>query len=91
MDAVKLAQRLLEAIAETTVAHNERLLGVTASLGVGTLDDGDVADAATPLERADQALYAAKNSGRNQLQVWRKPISDKAFDWISVVPRVFPG
>jgi len=89
--AEKLAQRLLEAIANTTVAYNQELFGAIASLGVGTLRHDEVVDAATLLERADQALCAAKNSGRNQLGVWRKYISDNAFDGLSVVPPVSPG
>ena len=71
--AVRLAQRLLKAIEETTVVYNGEPLGVTASLGAGTLGVDEEADVATLLERADQALYAAKNSGRNQLRVWQEP------------------
>lgn len=89
--AARLAQRLLEAIEETTVAHNEKLLGVTASLGVGTLGDDEAADAATLLERADQALYAAKNSGRNQLRIWQKSVGGYDFDGASRVTAVSPG
>jgi len=89
--AEKLGQRLRETIAETTVAHNQDLLGVTASLGVGTLMDDEVADAATLLERADQALYAAKNSGRNQLRVWRKPVNDNTPEVYSAAAPVSAG
>lgn len=81
--AVNLAQRLLESIAGTTVAHKQKLLGVTASIGVGTLGEDEVVEAATLLERADQALYSAKNSGRNQLRVWHKSISDNSSDEFS--------
>lgn len=86
--AVNLAQRLLESIAETTVAHKQKLLGVTASIGVGTLGDDEVGEAATLLERADQALYSAKNSGRNQLRVWQKHINDNSPDGFSGVSPV---
>jgi len=89
--AVKMAQRLLHAIEEATVAHNQKLLRVTASLGVGTLGKDEVADASSLLERADQALYAAKNSGRNQLSVWHKPVIDNSFDVFPGVSPVPPG
>jgi len=36
---------------------------LTVSIGVGSIRDGDVADA---LQRADEALYDAKHSGRNR-------------------------
>ncbi|OEU47989.1 MAG: hypothetical protein BA871_07455 [Desulfuromonadales bacterium C00003096] len=89
--AEKLAQRLLEAIAETTVAHNQELLGITASLGVGALRNDETTDVATLIERADQALYAAKNSGRNQLRVWRKPVNDNTPEVNSAAPPVSAG
>ncbi|RRN80236.1 GGDEF domain-containing protein [Pseudoxanthomonas sp. SGD-10] len=43
-------------------------LSLTASIGVATLRDGD-ADAAALLRRADQAMYAAKRGGRDQVQL----------------------
>jgi diguanylate cyclase (GGDEF)-like protein/PAS domain S-box-containing protein len=44
-------------------------LRVTASFGIATLDQ-DVADFASFIDRADQALYLAKNTGRNRVSVW---------------------
>ena len=44
-------------------------LRVTASFGIATLDQ-DVADFASFIDRADQALYIAKNTGRNRVSVW---------------------
>ena len=43
----------------------ERELAVTVSIGVETFKPGD--DVKSLLKRADQALYAAKNSGRNRV------------------------
>jgi PleD family two-component response regulator len=30
------------------------------------------------IERADQAMYAAKRAGRNQLRVWREGMEERA-------------
>ncbi len=78
--AFLLAQRLREAIERTTVRDGAELLGITVSLGIATLNDGEIVDVATLLKRADQALYAAKNSGRNQLRVWQQALGDTGFD-----------
>ena len=42
-------------------------LSVTASVGVSEWQDGEQAN--TLFHRADQALYSAKQSGRNQVKV----------------------
>jgi GGDEF domain-containing protein len=43
-------------------------LTVTASIGVSLLQEGESLD--TALQRADQALYRAKDSGRNRVETW---------------------
>ncbi len=65
--ALHLAQRLRRAIEEIDTGL---LLGttepVTASIGVATVAAG-TGDAGSLLRRADQALYRAKNGGRNRV------------------------
>lgn len=59
------AERLREAI-EKQVVHNLTLNApLTASLGIASYIKGETSR--TLLERADQALYAAKNNGRNRV------------------------
>jgi diguanylate cyclase (GGDEF)-like protein len=62
--AATTAERIRRAVAAERVAVNEESIGVTLSIGVATArqTDRDVQDV---IERADLALYAAKNSGRN--------------------------
>ena len=45
---------------------------LTVSLGVASYPE-DVAHAPELVGRADQALYRAKNLGRNQVQAWHAP------------------
>jgi diguanylate cyclase (GGDEF)-like protein/PAS domain S-box-containing protein len=42
---------------------------ITASFGI-TAIEGEVADFAQFIDRADQALYISKNNGRNRVSVW---------------------
>jgi diguanylate cyclase (GGDEF)-like protein/PAS domain S-box-containing protein len=59
-------------------------LRVTASFGITTIDQ-EVADFAHFIDRADQALYNSKNTGRNRVSLWdsetggSKPVSPATF------------
>ncbi len=61
-----LGERLRSKIETTTILSDAYKLSVTASIGVSELGVGDK-NFATLLNRADEALYAAKNAGRNQV------------------------
>jgi two-component system cell cycle response regulator len=66
--ATMIAERLRRAVAGESfpVQQGMKLLNVTLSIGLATLNDaGD--DAAAILKRADQALYRAKRDGRNRV------------------------
>jgi diguanylate cyclase (GGDEF)-like protein len=58
------AERIREVIARFRFSHGKR---VTASLGVGSLPDDDAGNAEELFKMADEALYAAKRSGKNQV------------------------
>jgi diguanylate cyclase len=65
-DAMYAAERLRSAVASAqfaTTQGGKRALAVTISLGLATVGTGD--DSISLLRRADEALYAAKRSGRN--------------------------
>ena len=48
---------------------DEACLRITASFGITTIDE-HVVDFAQFIDRADQALYISKNSGRNRVTMW---------------------
>ncbi|MFZ2162557.1 MAG: diguanylate cyclase [Sideroxyarcus sp.] len=67
MKAVEVAERLCRAIAAAEVTREGKPpLRFTASLGVATLAQED-SSFGEVLDRADKALYEAKNAGRNQV------------------------
>lgn len=66
--ARQVAERLRQQIAENEVAGDQGPLRITVSIGVSSARPEDKGLDQT-LRRADQALYAAKNSGRNRVAV----------------------
>jgi diguanylate cyclase (GGDEF)-like protein/PAS domain S-box-containing protein len=63
------AERLRAMIEATSVAYQDQVIRHTISLGLATLGDG-IHEPKQWIERADQALYQAKRSGRNQARVF---------------------
>ena len=65
-NALLVAERLRQRIATMPVQHEELEFQITCSFGVSTWNAGepDIADA---MERADAALYRAKDEGRNRV------------------------
>lgn len=67
-DAIVKAERLRQAVQALDISYrDEKLSHLTISIGISSLSDGE-ADAETLLRQADQALYAAKQGGRNQVK-----------------------
>lgn len=67
-DAVRIAERLREAIATTPVQHEGLTMVVTASFGVQDLARAGSVQAM--MLEADRALYRAKDTGRNRVQAY---------------------
>lgn len=64
--ACQVAERLRKSIAQRPLDTKAGQVTVTVSLGVAVLDDEHLAPE-TLLDHADQALYVAKQSGRNRV------------------------
>jgi diguanylate cyclase (GGDEF)-like protein len=62
-----VAERLRESLESLQTRYEEHVITVTASIGGATLRSEDTQQ--TLLQRSDVALYAAKNNGRNQVQL----------------------
>ena len=74
-EAKMVAERLRKAVEKTKIDVSkvnsdvlEKNIGVTISLGIAEYTDGD--DEKTILQKADKALYKAKESGRNKAEIY---------------------
>lgn len=66
-NATRIAERARRIVAETPFRVDDTDIAVTISAGVAERRDGEAREAL--LERADEALYAAKDAGRNRVIV----------------------
>lgn len=66
-DAVKAAERVRVNLENTVVLHKGDEFFITASMGVSEYRDGDTRESL--MNRADQAMYNAKKTGRNRICV----------------------
>ena len=67
--ALEFAERVRTAIADYEVQYEDKILRMTASLGVYCDVAREKGDEERLLREADDALYAAKHGGRNQVRV----------------------
>lgn len=65
-DAQLVAERLREALATLAVRSGNDSVSFTVSIGISEVDKTDTA-IETSLNRADEALYRAKRTGRNRI------------------------
>ena len=64
--AFKIAERVREEMMKLNFTGNESNFSVTTSCGVAELDRDLIKNTNQLIAIADQALYAAKNGGRNK-------------------------
>ncbi len=69
--ALKSAERLRKKVQEKRFTADGKSFNVTLSLGIASYP-GDATTREELIERADQALYAAKEGGRNRTVLYRK-------------------
>jgi len=70
-----LAERLRAQIAETVFSHDGQSFSITVSIGVSAVQPGALTRRNELLEKADKALYQAKNLGRNQVCAGLGPLT----------------
>lgn len=65
--AALLAERVRKNVEKAQCRNDHDVFGITVSLGVATLGEGEAEKAL--FARADQALYLAKSNGRNRIEL----------------------
>ena len=75
-----VAERIRARLASSEVPCGDRSIAVTASIGIAGMDDSETTmlSPADLIERADRALYAAKNRGRNRVETWSSTLHGPA-------------
>ena len=63
--ALEVAERMRAAVADTPVQTNYGAVQISVSIGVASMSRDEVSSLAQFLQRADNALYRAKQNGRN--------------------------
>ena len=72
-----IAERLRQRVAAFAFSWQGETIRCTLSLGVSTLAGGRPADPESLIDQADQALYAAKDAGRNRTVLFRAADLDR--------------
>jgi diguanylate cyclase (GGDEF)-like protein len=74
-----VAERIRRRLESTELPCGDGSIAVTASIGIAGMEEaveGDVLSPAGLIERADRALYSAKNRGRNRVEMWDSTLRD---------------
>ena len=68
-----VAERIQERLAASRFEIGEQSISVTASIGIAGMDSpsgNEMVTSSALIDRADRALYSAKNRGRNRVELW---------------------
>jgi len=70
-EAIEIAERIRTKIEAAEMTFGGHEFSITTSLGVANIEDEGEVPLEIILDRADQALYQAKQNGRNKFIVWQ--------------------
>lgn len=71
--ANEVAERLRRSVAAMIISHENTSISITISIGIASLQSGCVSVNGL-ISQADEALYSAKNAGRNKIVIWNDRI-----------------
>jgi diguanylate cyclase (GGDEF)-like protein len=74
--AAQLAERIRLDVAKQSIPSDKGPFSITLSLGIASVPE-DATDKQTLIERADQALYRAKHTGRNRSVTYQQLVSER--------------
>jgi len=66
-EALRAAERIREAVSKEPISDGERSMPATVSVGIATVPNGKADTPESLLKQADDAMYAAKEAGRNRV------------------------
>lgn len=70
-EATRLAEALCQSLRTTSIDAKNQQIHFTASFGVSSLSQTQITDTDMLVNHADEALYIAKNNGRDQVCIWQ--------------------
>jgi diguanylate cyclase (GGDEF)-like protein/PAS domain S-box-containing protein len=71
VDAQQRAESWRVELQTSQIAYDDHLISITVSMGIAVKEDG-ILSCDNLLSHADQALYSAKQAGRNTIVVWQE-------------------
>jgi len=66
-EAVRAAERIRKTVSKDPISDGEQSVPATVSVGIATVADGKAGTPENLLKQADDAMYAAKEAGRNRV------------------------